>query len=84
MKPWLQYSLIRLGVFAVALTVLILVGLEPVPAAIIAALLGLCVGYIFFGSLRARVVAELAQRRAAVTPPRKDADAEAEDARIDS
>lgn len=78
MKPWLAYTLIRVGVFALAFAVLMLVGVQWWLAAILAALIGLCVAYIFFGKLRDAVALELAQRRAA---PSTDDDSLVEDAR---
>lgn len=70
------YSLIRVGVFALALTVLMLLQVEWWLAAIIAAVIGLCVAYIFFGGLRDAVARDLAARRN--TAP-QDADAAVED-----
>ena len=81
MKPWLQYSLVRLVSFAVALGVLLLVGVEWWLAAILAAVIGLCVSYIFFGKLRDAVARDFAERRAA---PPEDSDADVEDADVDS
>lgn len=77
MKPWLAYSLIRVGVFAVALAVLMLVGVEWWLAAVIAAVIGLCVAYIFFGKLRDAMALEIAETRARVP---SDADSIVEDA----
>ncbi len=78
MKPWITYSLVRVGIFAVVLTILLL--LLPREswwvAAIAAAIIGLCVSTIFFGDLRRRVAEDLASRRG--TRPRDD-DAEVED-----
>lgn len=65
MKPWLSYSLIRLGLFAVTLTVLLLLGVPGWLSAIIAALIGLSVAYIFFRPQRDEFIA--AMRRAPST-----------------
>ena len=78
MKPWLQYALIRVGIFAVVFGVLY--WLRPDlwwVWAIVAAVVSLCVGYIFFGALRRRMAADLAARRAA--PDAKGDDEAAED-----
>jgi len=75
-KPWLAYSLIRVGVFAVAFAILMLVGVEWWLAAILAAVIGLCVAYIFFGKLRDAVARDIVARRAA---PAGDADTLVED-----
>lgn len=77
-KPWIAYSLIRVGLFAGAFAILMLLGIEWWLSAILAAIIGLCVSYIFFADLRARVVADLAERR---STPDRDVDAEVEDAR---
>ena len=75
-KPWLAYSLIRVGVFALAFAALMLIGVEWWLAAILAAVIGLCVAYIFFGKLRDAVARDLAARRAA---PSGDSDTLVED-----
>ena len=78
-KPWVLYSLVRVGVFAIALAVLLIVGVPWWLAAIIAAVIGLCVAYIFFGKLRDAVALDIADRRSRTT---KDADQIAEDAEL--
>ncbi len=77
MKPWLAYSLVRLGVFALAFAVLMIANVPWWLSAIIAAVIGLCVGYIFFGRLRDAVALDIVERRAR---PAGDADSAAEDA----
>ncbi|KQV25714.1 MULTISPECIES: DUF4229 domain-containing protein [unclassified Microcella] len=89
MNPWIQYSLVRLGIFGAAFALLFLVLPAPlesigvvgfaviVIAAVIAAVVALTVSYIFFGRLRDAVAADLAERRA---KPAVDPDAAAEDA----
>ncbi|HOB58296.1 MAG TPA: DUF4229 domain-containing protein [Rhodoglobus sp.] len=79
MKPWVLYSLVRVGVFAIALAVLLIVGVPWWLAAIVAAVIGLCVAYIFFGKLRDAVALDIADRRSRTT---KDADQIAEDAEL--
>ncbi|MFZ2963480.1 MAG: DUF4229 domain-containing protein [Rhodoglobus sp.] len=76
MKPWVLYSLVRIGLFAVVFALLLL---TPIPwwlSAVIAAVIGLCVAYIFFGRLRDAVALDIAARRGT---PARDIDAEAED-----
>jgi putative Mn2+ efflux pump MntP len=75
-KPWVAYSLIRIGIFAAAFAPLYLAGVPWWLAALIAAIIGLCVAYIFFGRLRDAVAVDLAERRAR---PSRDADSAAED-----
>lgn len=64
MRPWITYTLLRVGLFAVFFAVLYLVGLPWWAAALLAAVLGFLVGYIFFRGLRQRVAGELASARA--------------------
>ena len=63
MKPWLSYSLIRLGLFAVTLTALLLLGVPGWLSAIVSALIGLSVAYIFFRPQRDAVAESIAARR---------------------
>ena len=77
------YSLVRLAIFAGALAVLLVVGVPGWLAAIVAAIIGLCVSYIFFGKLRDAVARDLAARRAKPNAE-KDSDAEAEDLESDA
>jgi divalent metal cation (Fe/Co/Zn/Cd) transporter len=70
----IAYGLLRLGVFAVVLCLLLLVRLDLWWLwAVVAAVVSLCVGYIFFGRLRDASSRELADRR---PPKRVDEDAE--------
>ncbi|CAN5602006.1 hypothetical protein BH10ACT7_BH10ACT7_19240 [soil metagenome] len=76
-KPWVLYSLVRVGVFAIVFAGLMATQqVEWWLAAILAAVIGLCVAYIFFGKLRDAVALDIAQRRASTA---KDADQLAED-----
>jgi len=80
-KPWVTYSIVRLGLFAIALAVLLLLGFDPLWAAVLAAVIGFCVSYIFFAKLRTQVASSLAERRAA--PPEKHVDDAVEDDALD-
>lgn len=64
MRPWIAYSLLRVGLFAAIFAVLFVLGLEWWLAALIAAALGFCVAYIFFRRLRERVAVDFAAARA--------------------
>lgn len=68
MKPWITYSLVRIGMFAALLAVLVLLGVVPWLAAIFAAIISLCVSYLFLGKLRERVAVDLHERRSASAP----------------
>lgn len=77
MSSWIQYSLLRLGLFGVTFGILFAVGIDWWWAAIIASVLAMTISYIFFGKLRDAVAADLHDRR---TRPADDPDADAEDA----
>ena len=76
-KPWVLYSLVRVGVFALVFAGLMATQrVEWWLAAILAAVIGLCVAYIFFGKLRDAVALDIVKRRASTA---KDEDQLAED-----
>ncbi|MDP4335040.1 DUF4229 domain-containing protein [Curtobacterium sp. A7_M15] len=82
MKAWLVYTLARLGIFAAALALLLL--LTPMPgywATIVAALVALLVSYIALPRLRGRVTESLANRR---PTPDHDVDTDFEDDFVDA
>ena len=79
-RPWLTYSLLRIGLFAAVFAVLALSGVNTILAAVIAAVFGLCVTYIFFRPQRDRVAASFYQWR---TSGRQDRDGDAEDEALD-
>lgn len=76
MRPWISYTLWRVGIFAVAFAVLysaLRLPLEslgiagysvPAIAALFAALISLTVSYIFLGRMREAVAKDIADRRA--------------------
>lgn len=86
MRPWLTYTLVRVGLFLAVFVVLLLVlGIEWWLSAIFAAVIALCISVLALGRMRARVaedVAARAERRA--RPTLADVDAGDEDAEIDS
>jgi hypothetical protein len=61
-RPWIKYSLIRLAIFVVALAALLVFGVNPYLAAVVAAIAGFVLSYIFFRRVRDEVAAELAAR----------------------
>ncbi len=84
MKAWILYTVARIGVFIVACIVLWLL-LGDLWAhwwwlgVLFAGIIAFCISYIFFGKLKAQVVADLAARAAGRVPVRADVDAQAED-----
>jgi hypothetical protein len=79
-KPWLKYSIVRLGLFAVVLGLLLVLRFDPFWATLIAAVVGFCVSYLFFAPLRGKVALDLADRRS--RPAKLDDDSVAEDEAI--
>ena len=63
MKTWVVYSLLRLALFAAALTLLLLLNVPGWIAAIVAAIISFCISYLFFGRQRAKVAALLQKSR---------------------
>lgn len=64
MPAWIPYTVLRLAVFVGAFAILMALGVHYALAAVVAAVVGLTVAYIFFPTLRNRVSAELAESRA--------------------
>jgi L-lactate permease len=80
----LRYTVLRLLAFVVPLLLLVfLTGLQPWIAAIIAAVIGLCVSYIFLRRPRETVAQELYARRHGDKPVPHD-DEDSEDAALDA
>jgi uncharacterized membrane protein YphA (DoxX/SURF4 family) len=79
-RQWLVYTAIRVGIFAVALAVLLVIGVAGWIAAIVAAAIGLCVSYIFFRPQRDAVAKSIVEIRAAKD---RDADNELENEMLD-
>jgi len=84
LPAWVSYSVIRLLLFAVPLVILLLAGVGPIIATIIAAIIGLCLSYIFLRTQRVRIADAGYRARHEPTPPASpDADADIEDAAVD-
>lgn len=63
MKPWITYTLIRVGIFAAVFALLYGVfSVHFVIAAVVAALLGLTISYLFFRRHRDAAVESLAAK----------------------
>jgi ABC-type bacteriocin/lantibiotic exporter with double-glycine peptidase domain len=82
-RPWIKYSLIRLSIFIVVLVVLLIIGMNPFLAAVVAAVAGFVIAYVFFRRVRDEVAAELAARGTKAIPV-KNVDTEAEDSALDA
>ena len=76
MRPWILYSALRVGVFLVlfallyALTASISLNPAWLISAIAAAVLALCISYIFFTGLRQRIAADVAAARSGAAQTR--------------
>jgi hypothetical protein len=81
-SAWIKYTLLRLGIFIVALVILLVCGVNPYISAVVAAIAGFVLSYIFFRKLRGEVAAELV-RRNEKPEPITNADTEAEDEALD-
>jgi Na+/melibiose symporter-like transporter len=88
-RAWILYSAVRIGVFLLLFALLYAlaasIGLNPawLIAALAAAVLALCISYIFFRSLRERVALDVAAARTGTAKPaaaRSGSDEDAEDA----
>ncbi len=80
---WLTYTVLRLLVFAIPLAVLLLLGIVWWAAVIAAALIGLCLSYIFLSKPRNAVSSDLYEVRHREKPI-PSVDDEVEDAVVDS
>lgn len=79
-SAWVVYSVIRVGIFAVALAALLLLQVTSWIAAILAAVIALCISYIFFRGPRDKVSADIYARR---TREARDVDNEIENEALD-
>ncbi len=79
-RQWILYSLIRVGVFAAALALLVLVGVTFLIAAVAAAVIGFCVSYIFLRGPRNAVATSIHELR---TKKDRDADNDVENDVLD-
>ncbi|MBK4349020.1 DUF4229 domain-containing protein [Lacisediminihabitans changchengi] len=81
MKPsrqWIVYSAIRLGIFALILAILVVVGVNPIFAAIGSAAISFCLSYIFLTKQRDAVARSVVTIRSKKTSTDLDNDLENE------
>ena len=74
-NPWLAYTLLRLGTFAVILAILLALQFDPFYATFISAVLALAISLIFFNKQRDEVSKSIYEKRHA----ERDADSKTED-----
>jgi membrane protein implicated in regulation of membrane protease activity len=82
-STWFWFSLMRLAAFALPLAIMLLLGMTPWLAAVLSAIIGLCVSYIFFAKTRNALSESLYEKRAAKAV-NSDKDADAEDAEVEA
>lgn len=87
-RTWILYSLIRLGVFAVVLALLLFLQIVPWVAAILAAIIALCISIIFLRRPREEASKTLYDARAnrsarSAAPARVSEDESVEDRAVD-
>lgn len=82
---WVLYTVYRILLFVVPLAILLVLRIEPWLATLLAAVIGLCLSYIFLRSPREKVARDLyAARQRTKTVVKTDAgDDETEDAAVD-
>ena len=80
---WLRYTLLRVLLFAAPLIVLLIAGVTPWIAVLVAALFGFSASLIFLRRQREEFASGLYAARHRETPAARD-DAEAEDAAVDA
>jgi membrane protein implicated in regulation of membrane protease activity len=81
-STWFWFSLMRIAAFAIPLVVMLFLGIEPWIAALLAAIIGLCISYIFFARTRNSLSQALYESRQAKKAENKDE--ETEDALVDA
>ena len=82
-STWILFSLMRLAAFAIPLVIMLLLGVAPWLAALLAAIIGLCVSYIFFARTRNALSESLYENRKNKRISTQQADEDAEDAAVD-
>jgi hypothetical protein len=80
---WLRYTLLRVLLFAAPLIVLLIAGVTPWIAVLVAALFGFSASLIFLRRQREEFASDLYAARHREAPAARD-DAEAEDAAVDA
>jgi hypothetical protein len=62
MTPWVRYSIIRIGLFAVLFALLMVTGIEWWISALVATVMAFSISYIFFVRQRDALARDLARR----------------------
>jgi membrane protein implicated in regulation of membrane protease activity len=79
-RQLILYTVLRFGIFAIVLAVLLLLGIEPWIAAVTAAVIGFCVSYLLLWKQRNAAVDDIRDLRSRAA---RDADSDAENEAVD-
>ena len=84
-NPWISYTVIRLGSFALVFTGFMLLGIEPILAAIYAAAISLAISLVFFNRQRDALSKDIYSRvKKNPAEPAADSDSDLENQILDS
>jgi hypothetical protein len=84
-NPLVAYAVIRIGIFAAILTVLLAVGFNPIYSTLVAAALAFAISLVFLSKLREEASKSVYRRiKRDATEGIKDADTDVEDKILDS
>jgi hypothetical protein len=81
--PWLYYSILRIALFGALLAIIMILGVPWWFAAPAAAILGLCISYIFLARPRDEVAKDLYALRHGGKPDHPSIDSDVEDELLD-
>ena len=84
-NPLVAYALIRIGLFALILTVLLVIGFNPIYSTLVAAALAFAISLVFLSKLRDEASKSVYNRiKRDSTEGMRDADTDTEDQILDS
>jgi hypothetical protein len=84
-NPLVSYALIRIGMFALILTVLLVIGFNPIYSTLVAAALAFAISLVFLSKLRDEASKSVYKRvKRDSTEGIRDADTDTEDQILDS
>lgn len=82
-SAWLIYTLLRLAAFIVPLAFMLVLGMDYVVSGVLAAIIGLCISYIFFAKWRSEISEQIyAKRQGKVSAAQRDE--QEEDAEVEA
>jgi L-lactate permease len=78
-NPWINYILVRVGLFVALLAIMLAFSFDPFLAALLAAVISLAISMLFFGKQRDALSRDIYERM----QKRGDKDTAVEDAKVD-